>query len=349
MKTYFITTILLLFIIPAKAQLPIVYSSEGTKSIDWSKEKRKIELGDETPFLYGSGCTESPQRASASSALASQGNANYKAENLFDWDPQTAWIEGKSDYGIGEHFKVDLPYGGNHVGIFNGYQKSYETWRNNSRVKKFKVYGDGVPLCYLVLQDLMGSQTFDIPEKSEHDIYTFQIIEVYPGEKWKDVAISEICNMGCCFNINTQVQAHGKQISADNLKKGVSILSVDMTSEKTQEKEISNVIQMKHSKLIRVTTINHTIEITAYHPIYIKDIGFTSLLKIKKQLNLDTYDQLCGNLWALVWNEKDKTMSYERIDNIDLLSGEYNTYSILDIKLANTYILNGFVSTTYSK
>lgn len=350
MKKFFLMVTLLLFFGVTNAQLPIVYSTGGIKVIDWTKEKKKIELNEEdNPFLYGSGCTESPVKASASSTLASQGTSNYKAENLFDWDPQTPWVEGKSDYGIGEHFQVDLPYGGSNVGIFNGYQKSYDTWNNNSRVKKFKVYGDGRPLCYLVLKDLMGYQTFQIPKDNEYDIYTFEIVEVYPGVKWKDVAISEICNIGCCFNINTLIQADLTQLNSENLKPGTSILTLDIDSQKFIECEISNVIQMKHSKMIRVTTQNHSIEITPYHPLYIQDQGFTSLLKLKKDQNLDSYDKLMGNLWVLVWNENDKCLKYEKIDNIEVLFGDFTTFSILSIKQANNYIMNGFISTTDSK
>ena len=350
MKQSFLMTTMLLFSGAITAQLPIVYSTGGIKVIDWSKEKKKVQLNEEdNPFLYGSGCTESPKQASASSTLASQGTANHKAVNLYDWDPQTAWVEGKSDYGIGEHFQVDLPYGGSDVGIFNGYQKSYDTWKNNSRVKKIKVIGDGRPLCYLVIKDLMGYQTFSIPEDKEYGTYTFEIVEVYPGDKWKDVAISEICNIGCCFNINTLIQADGKQLASENLKNGTLILTLDIDSQKITEYKISNVIQMKHSKMIRVTTENHSIEITPYHPLYIKDQGFTSLLKLKKEKNLDCYEKLTGNLWVLVWSENNKCVKYEEIVNVELLFGEFTSYSILNIEQANTYIMNGFVSTTNSK
>jgi hypothetical protein len=350
MKQFFLIANMLLFFGVTNAQLPIVYSAGGIKVIDWSNEKKKVKLNeDENPFLYGSGCTESPKKASASSTLASQGTSNYKAENLFDWDPQTPWVEGKSDYGIGEHFQVDLPYGGSNVGIFNGYQKSYDTWNNNSRVKKFKVYGDGRPLCYLVLKDLMGYQTFDIPKDNEYSTYTFEIVEVYPGVKWKDVAISEICNIGCCFNINTLIQANGTQLKSGNLKKGTSILTIDIDSQKIIECEISNVIQMKHSKMIRIKTENHSIEITPYHPLYFKDQGFTSLLKLKKEQNLVSYEKLIGNLWVLVWSENDKCLKYEKIDDLELLFGDFTTFSILSIEQANNYIMNGFISTTVEK
>jgi hypothetical protein len=344
MKSIFFTTILISAFY-SHSQLPTVYTSGGVKMVDWAKEKKKIELNeDENPFLYGSGCTEGPSIARASSTLSPQGNSDYKADNLFDWDPQTPWVEGKSDYGIGEYFQVDLPFSGSSVSIFNGYQKTYETWKNNSRVKKFKVYGDGRPLCYLILKDLMGYQTFNIPNDNDYDTYTFEIMEVYPGIKWKDVAISEICNIGCCFNINTSIQSNGKQLNSETLKKGTYVTTVDIQTETTSEHSISNVIEMKHSKLIRVTTLHDTIEITPYHPLFIKDCGFTSLLKLKKEQHLNSYEQLLDNLWVLMWNENEKKLKFEKIDNLELLFGEFTTYSILDIEQANTYIMNGFVS-----
>ena len=349
MQQSLLKVLMLFFVGTINAQLPIVYGEGGIEVIDWTKEKKRVELNeDDNPFLYGSGCTEGPQKASASSTLASQGAANYKAENLVDWDPQTAWIEGKNDYGIGVHFQVDLPFGGSNVGVFNGYQQSYETWKNNSRVKKIKIFGDGRPLCYVILQDLMGYQTFTIPEDKEYRRYRFEIEEVYPGLTTKDVAISEICNIGCCFNENTFIQANEHLLQSENLKKGALILTLDPDSLKITEHEISKVIQMKHSKMIRVSTQNHSIEITPYHPLYIKDKGFTSILKLKKEQNIDRYEKLTKDLWVLVLSENDKTLKFEKIETIELLFGEFNTYSILDIKEANTYIMNGFVSTTHS-
>ncbi|MFN5911136.1 MAG: NADase-type glycan-binding domain-containing protein, partial [Bacteroidota bacterium] len=144
-----------------QAQLMTVSAEGGERVIDWTSEKNN--LSEDNPFLFGSGCSVGPTKAYVSSCLAAQGNSSYKAKNLFDWDPQTAWVEGKSDYGIGEYFEVDLILGGSGISIFNGYQKSYDAWKNNSRVKKIKVYADGQPVCYVELKDLMGYQTFSLP------------------------------------------------------------------------------------------------------------------------------------------------------------------------------------------
>ena len=41
-----------------------------------------------------------------SSTLSSQGNNNYGAENLEDGKKETAWVEGKQGYGIGEKIEI---------------------------------------------------------------------------------------------------------------------------------------------------------------------------------------------------------------------------------------------------
>ena len=156
-----------------------------------------------SPFCY-SGNYLTAQNAS--STLLSNGNYNYDVNNMTDGDPRTAWVEGKSDYGIGESFECVFDAGYGSTIILNGLQKSVKLWKYNSRVKTFKVYYDNVPICYLQLHDKMCWQYFDFDEvfldsndpESKYDdseccdgVFRFEIVDVYPGEKWKDVCISE--------------------------------------------------------------------------------------------------------------------------------------------------------------
>jgi len=153
----------------------------------------------------------------ASSTLDSDGENNYRVSNIIDRDPRTAWVEGESDYGIGEYFEILLNIYDLNIGILNGLQKSVRLWRLNSRVKTFKVYFNNVPICYLRLEDVMTMQYFymkhasgglDLQEKfysitaTKENMITcrFEIVDVYPGERWRDVCISEISNepiVGC--------------------------------------------------------------------------------------------------------------------------------------------------------
>lgn len=159
----------------------------------------------------------------ASTVLKSQGQISYKVGNLNDYDLNTAWVEGKSDYGLGEHFGFtfnfpeNTEYGGAYqfygqINLFNGYCKSLEIWKQNSRIKKLKVYYNGTPVCLVELLDTWHLQYFkigkyfkykrdnkymDAPfEIKQGDKLSFEIVEVYPGEKYQDVAVSEFMAEG---------------------------------------------------------------------------------------------------------------------------------------------------------
>jgi hypothetical protein len=348
MKNLFLIILITLVNLIVAAQVKSVNATGGVGVIDWNAEFKKAEGDDpERAFLYGSGCTEAPQKTKASSALAAQGLANYSASNLNDWDPRTAWVEGKSDYGIGEYFEVDLPLGGYGIGIFNGYQKSQEAWKNNSRVKKFKVYGDGKLLCFVVLKDLMGYQEFSIPSDVNYSVYRFEIAEVYPGAKWKDVAISEIANMGCCFNATTIVRTDLLEKNADAIKVNDKISTIDIETNQLSSSTVLRIAHQKHNFLLRVETENHWIELTPYHPLHFKDYGFTSFLKLQKSGQFATYEEMIDQLEVLIWKDESQTAEYEKITQIASLTGEFDTYSILEIDQTSTYIINGFITSLY--
>ena len=133
---------------------------------------------------------------SASSQLPNSKTNTYGADNIHDSDIRTAWVEGKEDYGIGE--SISLRSTGAHIeqiSIWNGYQKSPELYLQNSRPKSLKLYINDQPMYLLALEDsravqyftIEGTKTIDGPRRLR-----FEIVEVYPGSKWKDTAISEI-------------------------------------------------------------------------------------------------------------------------------------------------------------
>ncbi len=125
---------------------------------------------------------------------------SYKAEFANDLSYKTAWVEGKKDEGIGEYleyyFKNDSPRI-TEIIISNGYMKSEETWKNNNRVKKLKLYVNGIPFGVLNLKDSRTDQYFSVGtlghNKNGTDlILKFEILEVYKGSKYNDTAITEI-------------------------------------------------------------------------------------------------------------------------------------------------------------
>jgi hypothetical protein len=140
----------------------------------------------------------------ASSSLAPFKEIVYSAAKAHDFDVATAWIEGKADYGIGEfiEYTFDMTTVGKHelgvtqLIIANGYKKTKKTWEENARVKKMKMYVDNKPYAVVELLDAFEFQTVDIgkimlPHQKVMKM-KFEIMEVYPGTKYKDTAISEL-------------------------------------------------------------------------------------------------------------------------------------------------------------
>ena len=131
----------------------------------------------------------------------------FLASNVNDGNLTTPWIEGNADYGIGEYIdltfdltefsnKGDSAFSINSFFVINGYRKSSKIWRDNSRAKKLKMYIDNIPFTYILLADTYKFQWFDFPDYwinyGEKKIIRFELVEIYPGEKFKDTAISEL-------------------------------------------------------------------------------------------------------------------------------------------------------------
>lgn len=134
----------------------------------------------------------------ASSALADR----YTAEKVHDFSIVTAWVEGVEGNGEGEYLRYSFPGTCPRITtvlIHNGYVKNWEVWRDNARVKRLLMYYNDEPYAILNLQDTMGLQSFDVgvlgyEDKDSAPAWSikFEILEVYPGKKYEDTAITEI-------------------------------------------------------------------------------------------------------------------------------------------------------------
>ena len=91
---------------------------------------------------------------SSSSTLATYKDFVYSADKAHDFDVTTAWVEGKTDYGVGEFIEYSFDMttvkekhqlGITKVILANGYKKAKKTWEENSRVKTIKMYVDNKP------------------------------------------------------------------------------------------------------------------------------------------------------------------------------------------------------------
>ena len=169
-------------------------NTQNQKAID------SLEMGY-GPMTEGVGCSwycgGGPYKISSSSIL--KDNPNYSDQNIHDFDLFTGWVP-KSENGIGDsisfHFKAKSPRI-NAIIIYNGYLKTNELWKNNSRAKKIKLKIDNKTIAILELNDSTASQRFEIePIQSTIEnkdlVLTLEILESYEGEKHTDLVISEI-------------------------------------------------------------------------------------------------------------------------------------------------------------
>lgn len=186
----------------------------GKKYADLSPEEQLIvDSQNDTEESYweiiGAGCSwycaGGPKEITASSFLAPQGENDYAPENAHDLDYESAWAEGTKGYGIGEYLVYTFDGASpriTEIKFVNGYVKSETAYKNNSRVKKLKVYYNGQVIAILNLKDIRGTQSFkfdpigfqDRTNLSNAKDWTlkFEIMEVYEGLKYQDVVISEI-------------------------------------------------------------------------------------------------------------------------------------------------------------
>ena len=350
MRNLFIAIGILTSINVFSQNITTIYARGGDgTNVNWPAIKIKEEKDKDGPGFFYMVCFQGcvPQRAS--STLPGQGAKSYSVNHLNDGNPMTAWVEGKSDYGIGEYFEVnadDLNI------IYNGYQSSPTNWKNNSRVKKFKVYKNNKPICYLVLTDEMGSQHFDLPVNKDYsgdnlNTFRFEIMEVYLGDKWPDVAISELDLALCCFSTTTTIYSNNNEIGFEQLGNQSKITTIDLNTNETQEVEVVKLNTQIHNKLFQIQTETKTIEITINHPVYVKNYGFVSIARLQSLLKTENYKDLINQVEVLTYNPETKTTEYETLVGLNELEGKFETYTISEISTTGAYIANGFITCTY--
>lgn len=170
------------------------------------------EIKSDVWDIIGDGCSWycglKKTNLSSTSFLDSSSNYTYEPINAFDFNYQTAWVEGVDGYGIGEsltyEFSPEQPRITKII-IANGYIKSRNSYVSNSRAKQLKLYLNNELYAILNLQDVYAEQSFLVSaignanRADEQALQSapkwelkFEITEVYKGAKFEDTAITEI-------------------------------------------------------------------------------------------------------------------------------------------------------------
>ncbi len=145
--------------------------------------------------------------AKSSSTLNPQSKYTYGAAHLVDGKRDTVWSEGAKGHGIGQSVTITENIKLNSdekkidylsLCIVNGYIRTPETWKNNSRVKTMTLSVNGKELCRLQLNDTMKPQYFDLTSlgitnsSGKNITFRLTIKDVYPGEKYQDTCLTGV-------------------------------------------------------------------------------------------------------------------------------------------------------------
>ena len=168
------------------------------------EDKALVDLGEEDSVLghfYSDACSwycgGEISKVSSSSALSAQ----YEGANAHDFSILNVWAEGVPGNGEGEYLVYTFPGRCPRITtieILNGYTKTEKAWLDNGRVKRLRMYYNGEPYAVLELEDTRRLQSFDVGILGFHDASApdwtlkFEILDVYPGDKYSDTVITEL-------------------------------------------------------------------------------------------------------------------------------------------------------------
>ena len=142
-------------------------------------------------------------KASIKSSSTLTPEVAYTAANLFDCKKDFGWAENVAGNGIGESITIktatSIEY--NKVKIWNGYQRSSQHFNANGSVKELYITNnlnkenqleksnqDQV----IALRNIKSPQVFSINERKLTDAFKFTLKDIYQGDRYEDVLISEI-------------------------------------------------------------------------------------------------------------------------------------------------------------
>lgn len=234
-------------------------------------------------------CAGGPSSVTASSQLKPQGAVNYKASNAHDLSYRTAWVEGVAGYGIGEYLTYTFKGGDPRITtiiVVNGYVKNGKAFKENSRVKKLKVYKDDKPIAILDLKNIMGEQRFEIGTLGDNTPGSpdwklkFEIMEVYKGDKYDDTAISEIYFNGLdvhCLAKGTKIKmADGTEKAIEEIKEGDEELSYS-PGKNIGKSKVKAVESVRHTSYVTYTfKSGKSLTCTPDHPLFSPKSGWVS-------------------------------------------------------------------------
>ena len=172
----------------------------------------------------------------------------------------------------------------------------------------------------------------------------FEILDVYKGLKYDDVAISEIYFDGLdvhCFAKGTKIQLADKSTkNIEDLIVGDLVAYMDFDNKTIKSAKIEKTEKVRHNGLVTYR-FESGLEITATqdHPFKIENIGWASLKpdKSAQYKGFENINKISIGDFFLTSNGTDKLIS------IDLIKGVKETYTISKLSSGDNFIANGLI------
>ena len=350
---------------------------EGTSYEQLLEEEREAlafmdEMGEGYFDILGPGCSwycgGGPYKVTGSSFLPPQAANQYDPSNAHDLSYGTAWVEGASGDGIGEylvyHFDTHSPRITS-IRIANGYVKNQTAWENNGRVKKLKLYFNNEPYAILCLENSRSEQVFEFPpignkrdesgsvideEKAGEWTLKFEILEVYKGKRYSDVAISEIYFSGLdvhCFAKGTLVtMADGSTKPIEELSEGDKVRTYDFNSYRPATAAIEKLAKATHTHMVKYTFSNgKEVIATPDHPFMVRAKGWTSMKpeQTKQYKGYETVNQveLADGFFTI---NNSGSLTPVKLTKIEEIHQEQETYTIARLNEGSSFIAEGFIA-----
>ncbi|MDX1657563.1 MAG: zinc ribbon domain-containing protein [Nitriliruptorales bacterium] len=175
------------------------------------------------PVFDRSSYPEEPTPLTVSAVAASTARTGaqdgFAVDRLLDGDTTTAW-NSRGDVnpdGVGEIIEFDFaePVWLSQIVFANGDQEDDESFVANARAKRIQVelYGGSTFIANLL--DEPGEQAIRLPTPRFTITVRFEVLEVYPGDTYDDLALSEVSFRGFVANENDAAVARADEPSGE--------------------------------------------------------------------------------------------------------------------------------------
>ena len=143
----------------------------------------------ETCWAMGAGQFADGIAFCTSSVLRPMGQITYGPERMADGNPATAWCAPATNESAWIELRIDRGSEFRRLLLQNGYGKSPEVYRNNSRLKTIEISTDKGPSGSVVLPDHHEMVAIQLPAVDKYRVVHIKIVDVYPGEKHGDICL----------------------------------------------------------------------------------------------------------------------------------------------------------------